>query len=71
VLDLGHQRFLSWRFEQPLVSKPNLSANQPLVMTLGASLLKRRASSSASANSQFRNVLIFGTLVVTFGQTIQ
>ena len=31
----------------------------------------RRASSAASANSQFRNVVIFCTLDVTLGQTIQ
>src|SRR5262249_16201524 len=31
----------------------------------------RRASSVASASSQFRNVAIFGTLAFTFGQTIQ
>ena len=31
----------------------------------------RRASSAASANNQVRNVVIFGMLEVTFGQTIQ
>jgi hypothetical protein len=36
-----------------------------------ASLFRRRASSAASANSQFRNIAIFGTREVTFGQTIQ
>ena len=33
--------------------------------------LRRRASSAASANSQFRNVTIFGRFDVAFGQTIQ
>src|SRR5262249_11212060 len=46
----------------------NVSANQPLVMILGASVINR-PSSAASVNSQSRNVLIFGTLAVTLGQT--
>jgi hypothetical protein len=32
---------------------------------------KRRASSAASANSHFRNVIIFGAFDPAFGQTIQ
>jgi hypothetical protein len=34
-------------------------------------VLRRRASSAASANSHFRKLAIFGKLDVTFGQTIQ
>src|SRR5262249_33293638 len=49
----------------------NVSANQPLVMSLGANFRRRRASSAASDNSHSRNVVIFGTLAVIFGQTIQ
>ena len=36
-----------------------------------ASISSRRASSVASANSQFRNIVTLGTFEVTFGQTIQ
>ncbi len=36
-----------------------------------ARVFRRRASSAASANSQSRNVVIFGTLEVAFGQTVQ
>jgi hypothetical protein len=35
-----------------------------------ASAFRRRASSAASANSQVRNVVIFGRSAVAFGQTI-
>src|SRR5579871_1266993 len=36
-----------------------------------ARVLRRRASSAASASSHFRKIAIFGILDVTFGQTIQ
>src|SRR5262249_2731301 len=49
----------------------NVSANQTLVMSLGANFRRRRASSAACDNSHSRNVVIFGTLAVIFGQTIQ
>lgn len=35
------------------------------------SVLRRRTSSAASANSQSRNVEIFGSVDVALGQTIQ
>jgi len=72
VMDCSPARFQrSNIMSAVLTQKPNACAHQPLVMILGASFLNRRASSAASANSQARNVLIFGTLALTFGQTIQ
>src|SRR5262245_16807490 len=46
---------------RPRENAASVSANQSFFMILGASVLNRRASSAASANSQSRNVLIFGS----------
>jgi hypothetical protein len=49
-----------------------LDVNEPIPNSHGSErFFRRRASSVASANSHFRNVAIFGTLEVAFGQTIQ
>lgn len=37
----------------------------------GTSVSRRRTSSAASANSQFRNVVILGSIDVALGHTIQ
>ena len=42
-----------------------------ILLLYQASVFRRRASSVASANSQSRNLAIFGTLEIAFGQTIQ
>src|ERR1700680_1130997 len=44
---------------------------QPFTIIYEATVFRRRASSVASANSQSRNLAIFGTLEIASGQTIQ
>src|SRR5713101_9046708 len=66
-LPIGRQR--RGRFSSQSAVPPE-TRNFSLII-YGARIFRRRASSAASANSQFRNVAIFGTLEVTFGQTIQ